>query len=179
MLADVDGTLVTNDKVLTDDAIAAVAALRDAGILFAITSGRPPRGMEMLIDPLDLQTPIAAFNGGLLVDRDMKVIEQHVLPEDLVVPVADLMGSFDLDVWVYRGADWYVRDPRAPMWTARRGPCNSAQGHDQPRGADRRRREARRRERRPRRRGQGRASRRATSSATTSLRPRRSPTTLT
>ncbi len=114
MLADVDGTLVTDDKVLTDDAIAAVGHLRDAGILFAITSGRPPRGMEMLIDPLDLQTPIAAFNGGLLVDRDMKVLEQHVLPEDLVVPVADLMGSFDLDVWVYRGADWYVRDPKGP-----------------------------------------------------------------
>ena len=31
---------------------------------FAITSGRPPRGMEMLIAPLALTTPIAAFNGG-------------------------------------------------------------------------------------------------------------------
>jgi len=124
MLADVDGSLVTNDKVLTDEAIAAVHTLRDADVLFAITSGRPPRGMEMLIGPLDLQTPIAAFNGGMLIDRDMKVIEQHVLPEDLVKPVADLMGSFDLDVWVYRGADWYVRDPKAPhvdreAWTVK------------------------------------------------------------
>ena len=42
MLADVDGTLVTNDKVLTDRAIAAVGKLRDAGITFAVTSGRPP-----------------------------------------------------------------------------------------------------------------------------------------
>ena len=63
MLADVDGTLVTQDKVLTDDAVDAVRSLRDAGILFAITSGRPPRGMAMLVAPLDLQTPIAAFNG--------------------------------------------------------------------------------------------------------------------
>ncbi len=124
MLADVDGTLVTNDKVLTDDAIAAVGRLRDAGVLFAITSGRPPRGMQMLIDPLDLQTPIAAFNGGLLVDRDMKVIEQHVLPEDLVRPVVDLMHSFKLVVWLYRGADWYVPDPKGPhvdreAWTVK------------------------------------------------------------
>src|SRR5579872_7192340 len=84
MLADVDGTLVTPDKVLTDRAIGAVHHLRDAGILFAITSGRPPRGMAMLVEPLDLQTPIAAFNGGLLVDRDMTVIEQRVVPEHLV-----------------------------------------------------------------------------------------------
>jgi Cof subfamily protein (haloacid dehalogenase superfamily) len=111
LLADVDGTLVTPDKVLTERAIDAVRSLGKAGILFAITSGRPPRGMSMLIEPLDITTPIAAFNGGLLVSRDMSVIEQHELPEELVRPVADLIGSFGLDVWVYRGADWYVPDP--------------------------------------------------------------------
>ncbi len=112
LLADVDGTLVTPDKVLTDRAVDAVRRLGEAGILFAITSGRPPRGMSMLIEPLDITTPIAAFNGGLLVNRDMSVIEQRVLPEELVVPLADLMGSFRLDTWVYRGADWYVPDPQ-------------------------------------------------------------------
>jgi Cof subfamily protein (haloacid dehalogenase superfamily) len=111
LLADVDGTLVTPDKVLTERAIDAVRSLNQAGILFAITSGRPPRGMSMLIEPLDITTPIAAFNGGLLVNKDMSVIEQRELPEDLVRPVADLIGSFGLDVWIYRGADWYVRDP--------------------------------------------------------------------
>ena len=112
LLADVDGTLVTQDKVLTDEAIDAVHRLGEAGILFAITSGRPPRGMAMLIEPLDLQTPIAAFNGGLIVDRDMTVIEQRAIPEDLVVPIADLMTSFELSVWIYRGPDWYVPDPK-------------------------------------------------------------------
>jgi Cof subfamily protein (haloacid dehalogenase superfamily) len=111
LLADVDGTLVTPDKVLTDRAIGAVRSLGQAGILFAITSGRPPRGMSMLIEPLDITTPIAAFNGGLLVNRDMSVIQQRELPEDLVRPAAGLIGSFGLDVWVYRGADWYVPDP--------------------------------------------------------------------
>jgi hypothetical protein len=41
----------------------------------------------------------------------MSVIEQRVLREELVRPVAELIGSFGLDVWVYRGADWYVPDP--------------------------------------------------------------------
>lgn len=112
LLADVDGTLVTPDKALTDRAIEAVRKLGEAGILFAVTSGRPPRGMSMLIEPLNLTTPIAAFNGGVLVNRDMSVIEQRVIPEALVVPVADLNSSFGLDTWVYRGADWYVPDPK-------------------------------------------------------------------
>jgi Cof subfamily protein (haloacid dehalogenase superfamily) len=112
LLADVDGTLVTPDKALTDRAIDAVRRLGEAGILFAVTSGRPPRGMSMLIEPLNLTTPIAAFNGGILVNRDMSVIEQRVIPEELVVPVADLNRSFALDTWVYRGADWFIPDPK-------------------------------------------------------------------
>ena len=112
LLADVDGTLVTPDKVLTDRAVDAVRRLGEARILFAVTSGRPPRGMSMLIEPLNLTTPIAAFNGGILVNQDMSVIEQRVVPEDLIVPVAELNASFGLDTWVYRGADWYVPDPK-------------------------------------------------------------------
>ena len=79
MLADVDGTLVTQDKVLTDEAVAATRQLRDAGVAFAITSGRPPRGMSMLIEPLAIQCAIAGFNGGVFVNPDLSVIESHTL----------------------------------------------------------------------------------------------------
>jgi Cof subfamily protein (haloacid dehalogenase superfamily) len=114
LLADVDGTLVTQEKQLTTRAIAAVKALGEAGIMFAITSGRPPRGMSMLIEPLDMRTPIAAFNGGLIVDRELREIERRALPDALVASVVELLESFGLDVWVYRGGDWYVRDPDGP-----------------------------------------------------------------
>ena len=123
-LADVDGTLVTQDKVLTDRAIAAVAKLKQAGILFAITSGRPPRGMSMLIEPLGLTTPIAGFNGGVFVRPDMSVIEQRVILDDVTPSVIDVLGTHGMDVWVYRGSDWFIRDPRAPhvareAWTVK------------------------------------------------------------
>lgn len=111
MLADVDGTLVTPEKILTPRAIAAVHALHKAGILFSVTSGRPPLGMAMLVEPLHLEMPLAAFNGGALVTPDMGVIAQRVVPRTLVAPIAELMGTFKLDVWIYRGTDWFVPDP--------------------------------------------------------------------
>jgi Cof subfamily protein (haloacid dehalogenase superfamily) len=114
LLADVDGTLVTKDKLLTDRAVEAVRKLREADILFAITSGRPPRGMQMLIEPLALTTPISAFNGGIVVDADMTILEQKVIPRELAPAIIAALGSAGLDVWIYRGADWYVRDPHAP-----------------------------------------------------------------
>jgi hypothetical protein len=127
MLADVDGTLVTQDKVLTDRAVEAVKQLRAADIRFALTSGRPPKGMAMLIEPLAIDTPIAAFNGGLFVKPDMSVIEQRVIPSELVKPAIDLIDSFGLDAWVYRGAEWDVLDVKGPhvdreAWTVKFSP---------------------------------------------------------
>jgi Cof subfamily protein (haloacid dehalogenase superfamily) len=114
VLADVDGTLVTPEKQLTDRTIAAVRRLNEAGIKFAVTSGRPPRGMAMLVDPLELTLPLAAFNGGLFVRPDMSPIEERALETDLVAPIVQLLSDHQLDVWLYRGADWLVRDTKAP-----------------------------------------------------------------
>jgi Cof subfamily protein (haloacid dehalogenase superfamily) len=117
LVADVDGTLVTQEKVLTERAVHAVQALSAAGVLFAVTSGRPPRGMSMLIKPLKISTPIAAFNGGIIVQPDMTVIEEKVLPGELVHPMVELMKSFGLAAWIYRGAEWYVQDAVGPHVT--------------------------------------------------------------
>jgi Cof subfamily protein (haloacid dehalogenase superfamily) len=114
VLADVDGTLVTQEKLLSERAIAAVSRLREQGIEFAVTSGRPPRGMSMLIEPLALTTPISAFNGGLIVGPDMSVMEQKTIPEAVLGPAIELLFAAGLDVWLYSGADWLVRDSKAP-----------------------------------------------------------------
>ena len=63
VVSDVDGTLVTPDKQLTDAARRAVARLQAAGIGFTLTSSRPPLGMRMLLAPLDITLPIGPFNG--------------------------------------------------------------------------------------------------------------------
>jgi Cof subfamily protein (haloacid dehalogenase superfamily) len=127
VLADVDGTLVTADKVLTPRAQAAVKALHAAGIAFAITSGRPPRGMAMLIDPLALRTPMAGFNGGIFVRPNMTIMEERVLAADVARRALDVILHHRMDAWVYSGQDWLVRDREAPhvareQWTVKFAP---------------------------------------------------------
>jgi Cof subfamily protein (haloacid dehalogenase superfamily) len=124
VLADVDGTLVTEDKILTERAQAAVHRLHDAGIRFAITSGRPPKGMSRLFDPLKLETPIAGFNGGLFVKRDLSIIEQKTLPPDVAAQAFDLIRQHGMDAWVYSGNDWLITTLKAPhvereAWTVK------------------------------------------------------------
>ena len=114
VVADVDGTLVTPDKVLTPRARTAVRQVIDAGIAFTITSGRPPLGMKPLIDELHLVDPITAFNGGLVVRPDLSVIRERLVPSEAVQPVIDILSANALDVWMYTDADWRVRSRHAP-----------------------------------------------------------------
>lgn len=116
VLADVDGTLVTTDKALTPRAALAVKALHEAGIVFAITSGRPPRGMAMLIDPLDLQTPVAGFNGGIFANPDMTVIDEHVLPPDVARRAVEIISHNGMAVWVYCSQDVLPRQWSVSSW---------------------------------------------------------------
>ena len=124
VIADVDGTLVTQDKVLTARAISSVERLREAHVLFTITSGRPPKGMKVLVDALELSEPIAAFNGGVVIKPDESVIASHLLSSDVAAEVIRLIGEHGLDAWLYSETDWYVRDPSAPhvareQWTVK------------------------------------------------------------
>jgi len=124
VLADVDGTLLTKDKVLTSRAADAVKALAAAGIAFAITSGRPPRGMAMLIEPLALRTPIAGFNGGVYARPDLSVIESRTLDPATAKKAVALILDQGLDAWVYTVDEWLIRKLDAPhvsreAWTVK------------------------------------------------------------
>jgi Cof subfamily protein (haloacid dehalogenase superfamily) len=127
LLADVDGTLVTKEKLLTGQAVAAVRALHDAGVMFAITSGRPPRGMAMLITPLSLQAPVAGFNGGVLAEPDMSVIETRQLSAETAHAALSTILQKGLDAWVYTADRWLLRSKTAPhvdreAWTVKFDP---------------------------------------------------------
>ena len=127
VLADVDGTLVTREKILTERAIRAVQALRERGIRFAVTSGRPPKGMGMLIEPLGITEPIAGFNGGLFVHPDLSIIEAKTLPREAAEKTVEVLRDHKVDVWVYSGEDWLVPDAKGPhvdreQWTVKFAP---------------------------------------------------------
>ena len=114
LLSDIDGTLVPPDKVLTERSIRAVNDLRDAGIIFAITSSRPPRGLCMYLKPLMLTTPIAGFNGGMIIDADERVLEELAIDDDITSTTIGFLDEHGVNAWIYRGQEWYVRDQHEP-----------------------------------------------------------------
>lgn len=113
VIADIDGTLVTKEKLLTPRSVEAVQRLNDAGILFGITTGRPPAGARMLIDSLPGLKFIAGFNGGVVVRRDFSLFKENLLPAPMAQQVVRMIEEHNMDVWLYSDKDWFVRDPKA------------------------------------------------------------------
>lgn len=111
VVSDVDGTLLTRDKTLTDGAKGAVRRLRDAGIRFTITSSRPTIGMGFLIEPLAITLPFGAFNGSAIVDPQGNPIEQHLIPASATERCIGVLNEFGVDIWLFTNEQWLTRSP--------------------------------------------------------------------
>jgi Cof subfamily protein (haloacid dehalogenase superfamily) len=111
VVSDVDGTLVTTEKQLTDATILAVRRLTDHGVPFTVTSSRPPFGLRMLVDRLALCLPLGAFNGGCLVEPDLSIISEHRIPPAAAARAIEVLHSFGVGIWLFSPEHWWLSDP--------------------------------------------------------------------
>jgi Cof subfamily protein (haloacid dehalogenase superfamily) len=109
VVSDIDGTLLTKDKVLTAGAAGAVRRLEDSGVGFTITSSRPTIGMRFLIEPLGITLPVGPFNGSCIVDPQLNPIEQHLIPPAAARRSLDMLDQFGVDVWLFTNDQWLAR----------------------------------------------------------------------
>ncbi|HEY2685213.1 MAG TPA: Cof-type HAD-IIB family hydrolase [Steroidobacteraceae bacterium] len=111
VVSDVDGTLLTKDKTLTEGARGAARRLHEAGIGFTIVSSRPSIGMGFLIEPLAITLPIGAFNGSSILDAELRPIEQHLIPPAVAQRSLDVLNEFGVDSWLFTNEKWLTRNP--------------------------------------------------------------------
>ena len=114
VVSDVDGTLVTDEKVLTERARSAAVKLQTRGIRFGVISARPPRGLLMLLGPLRITTPVIGFNGGVLTDPDLAIISERLLSPEVARRAVGLLTAQGAQVWVFSGEDWLLRHADDP-----------------------------------------------------------------
>ena len=109
VVSDVDGTLLTKDKTLTEGTRRAVLRLEASRVGFTIPSSRPTIGMRFLIEPLQITLPVGAFNGSSIVDAQLNPIEQHLIPASAVQRSIDILDEFGVDVWLFTNEQWLAR----------------------------------------------------------------------
>lgn len=89
---DLDGTLLRSDGSVSARTRAAVDAAEDAGLLFVIATGRPPRWIPPVIEQIGERGLVVCANGGSVYDpaRDELVVRNDLAAEDAVA-IIDLL----------------------------------------------------------------------------------------
>lgn len=111
VVSDVDGTLVTKDKRLTPEVLAATARLRAAGVALALVSSRPPQGLAAVIEALGVDRPCAGFNGGVVFRPNREIIAKRPLAAAMARLAVETLTRHGADVWLFTENAWLARDP--------------------------------------------------------------------
>lgn len=87
---DMDGTLLNSNKEISNRNIKTIRKATEKGIIIAICTGRPIKGIEPYIEALGLDIPYMAYNGALIVmGKSGEIIyDQRLTPDDARVVIS-------------------------------------------------------------------------------------------
>lgn len=108
---DLDGTLLRTDKSISERTRAAVLAAEDAGLMFVIATGRPPRWIAPVVEQLGERGLVVCANGAAIYDpaRHELVSRVEILPETALELVDEIQAAHpDAVVGVEQGFDFAI-----------------------------------------------------------------------
>lgn len=83
MLAtDLDGTLLGPDGMVSERTLRALTLAREAGLIVALVTGRPPRWLAPVIEQTGWHGLAVCANGAVLVDLESRTVEQTFPMDD-------------------------------------------------------------------------------------------------
>jgi len=96
LISDMDRTLLNNESCVSDENIEAIRAFVEAGGLFTVASGRPPRSILMYPKLKELlRLPFIAFNGCCIYDPvEETVLYQECIPESVYGKLVSIVQKF-------------------------------------------------------------------------------------
>jgi Cof subfamily protein (haloacid dehalogenase superfamily) len=117
---DVDGTLLSDEHVVTDASVQAVARARSAGVVVILTSARHPAGLAAIQKRLGLQHEWFVACQGAVVGRQTSDGKWDILSESTIDPyqalsIEELARHQGLSVGRFTGNHWFVREIDAPI----------------------------------------------------------------
>lgn len=117
VVTDLDGTLLSPGREISDKAVETIALLRRKNIHFTFITGRPPYAVERFAERVGITAPIACCNGAVIVQNG-KLLLQHSFSLAPVLPLMELATAQGLTVLLYSQGIEYALAPTE--WTRSR-----------------------------------------------------------
>jgi len=108
--ADIDGTLLTNDRRLTERTVEAIRAARKKGVLFTLSTGRPLQGIRRYAHLLSENVPVITYNGSVVLTADTQEVLYSVgLPDEAALFICREALRRDVTAVAWAGNRLYAR----------------------------------------------------------------------
>ena len=116
VFSDIDGTLLTDDKRVTEKTEQAVKGLVQQGIPFVLVSARMPEAIYPITDSIGVKIPVISYSGGLvLTDAGETLADVRMDASAASMVLSAVNEHFPvLTVNYYAGRRWYVQDTDDP-----------------------------------------------------------------
>jgi Cof subfamily protein (haloacid dehalogenase superfamily) len=111
---DLDGTLLSHDKTISDENKKAIKQAQAAGVHVVITTGRPLKAIEHILKELDLLVATEysiTFNGGLVQRNNGEILSKKTFSYDDLTEIHDLFVQLDLPLDVISDGLVYETNP--------------------------------------------------------------------
>ena len=101
-VADMDGTLLNDNKELSAKNIQTIKKLQDFGIKFAVATGRHDSMIKSYLKHLDLHVPVISCNGAIVREPfSGQIFLSEALPKEQSLDVIDICKDSNADFHIY------------------------------------------------------------------------------
>ena len=99
---DLDGTLLDDEKMISDRAKKAIAEYQQRGGIFTIATGRKEESAQRFAEQLHVKAPVVAFNGAKVIDfHKGKSLLERSLDSALAVEAYIALRTLQKDIVIY------------------------------------------------------------------------------
>lgn len=118
---DIDGTLLRNDKSLSDENKYWIQrAVNEKGVKFVICSGRIFKSVNHFNEILGIDGVSSCLNGTFLIDRNKTVLANHPLPKHISRKLTDIKESHTAELLCVVGDKWYTESHEGYLYSIKR-----------------------------------------------------------
>ena len=100
--ADLDGTILNNEGLLSDYTRKTVKEYQRLGGMFTIATGRMDESARRFADELEVQIPVVTYNGGKVVELESgRTLSEAFLDNDAAIKTYNALREINKDMVVY------------------------------------------------------------------------------
>lgn len=95
LITDLDGTLLTKDKTISETDLEAINTFRKKGGLFSVATGRTIQAVKPYFDVLKPDMPVILYNGAMIYDtKNKKILRSEFLKSNAGDIIKDILERF-------------------------------------------------------------------------------------